>query len=348
MRNSVVSAVLSHYVRLGGRTEKALPTGGLDIDRIADPYGSVPLAPYVAMFERMAAALDDPLLGARIGMEISPADLGPAGLMMARSGSIRAAISRLSRHFHSVQQATHSEMIEADDRLTCAYRLTDPSIWPRRQDAEFTLAANIRLFRLAFRPDWRPLEVHLEHEPVDPQTTRSLRRLFGCRIRYGAPANAVVIRRDEANTTYFAEDADMIEVLERYLAGCEPEQRSRANWSERVAALIADRLGRDPVTIQRVAAALGIAPRSLQRRLAEEGSSLRQLVRQRRQDLADRHLHATRSRLDDLADSLGYADATTVWRAYRSWTGKSPSMARRERIGYEQTAAGTQRDIAPR
>jgi AraC-like DNA-binding protein len=331
VRGSVVAAVIEEFARQGGDPRSVLARHDLTPALLADPYASVSLGRYVAMFEDMAARLADPLLGARLGQAMRAVDLGPAGMLVARSRSVMAALERLTRFVASFQPGTQAGLKDCDGLLVWTYRLSDAAIWPRRQDAEFTLASLVRLIRSAFMPDWRPLMVQFEHAPATPEAGRALERLLGCPVRFEAASNGLVIPTEEARARFRNEDKDLIAVLERFLVTSAPAEAAHVSWSDKVLSLIATYLGQQAVTLERLSADLAVAPRSLQRRLADEGTSLRQLLRRHRQELALQHLQAGAPRLGNLAEALGYADGTTFWRAHRNWTGVPPSMARTRR-----------------
>lgn len=334
LRGSVVTSVLNEYERLGGDSPSLLAHYGLTQRILADPQANVPLAKYVAMYEEMAGRLADPLLGARLGFATRPIDLGPAGMVMARSRSVYAALERLTRFLTSFQPGTHASLTESDGLLLWAYRIRDPEIWPRRQDAEYTMSSLVRLIRSAFMRDWQPLLVQFEHAPASADSARALEHLLGgCPIRFEAASNGLMLPSDEAQRNFRDEDPDLIAVLERYLADLTSADASHASWTDKVMSLVTTYLGQQPVTLTRLAADLAIAPRSLQRYLASEGVSLRQLLRTYRQEIADQHFQAGTLRLGNLAEALGYADGTTFWRAHRNWTGQSPSAMLKGRAG---------------
>jgi AraC-like DNA-binding protein len=77
-----------------------------------------------------------------------------------------------------------------------------------------------------------------------------------------------------------------------------------------------------------VAALVGMAPRSLHRHLATEGTTFRRLVGEVRSALADEML-AHRMTVDEVAERLGYAEAASFIHAFRRWKGTSPHRARR-------------------
>jgi AraC-like DNA-binding protein len=78
-----------------------------------------------------------------------------------------------------------------------------------------------------------------------------------------------------------------------------------------------------------VASALHLSPRTLHRRLEEEGSSFQAIKDALRRDLAINRLAKTQQPLAQIAVDLGFADASAFYRAFVSWTGMAPAHYRR-------------------
>ena len=79
---------------------------------------------------------------------------------------------------------------------------------------------------------------------------------------------------------------------------------------------------------EKVAKLLGMSIRSLQRRLRERDLSYQQLVREARKRSAQRLLSRSARNVVEVASVLGY-DLSAFNRAFRSWTGMSPSDYRK-------------------
>ncbi len=73
-----------------------------------------------------------------------------------------------------------------------------------------------------------------------------------------------------------------------------------------------------------VAAALGLSPATLQRRLAEAGAAFSEIVDATRRDLAGDYLRQPHRPLSDIALSLGYSELSAFSRAHRRWFGVPP------------------------
>ena len=79
-----------------------------------------------------------------------------------------------------------------------------------------------------------------------------------------------------------------------------------------------------------VASALHLSPRTLHRRLEEEGSSFQAIKDALRRDLAINRLAKTQQPLSRIAADLGFADPSAFYRAFVSWTGMAPTHYRRQ------------------
>lgn len=93
-----------------------------------------------------------------------------------------------------------------------------------------------------------------------------------------------------------------------------------------------------PPRLQKVASTLFMSERTLKRRLQEENTTFQQQIDQVRLERAGDLLVSTRLSLAQIADALGYADAANFTRAFKRWTGVSPS---RYRVRAETTEIAT-------
>jgi AraC-like DNA-binding protein len=74
---------------------------------------------------------------------------------------------------------------------------------------------------------------------------------------------------------------------------------------------------------------VGLSARTLHRRLAEAGTSFEKLLDETRRELAAEYVRRTDYSVGEVAYLLGFAETSSFNRAFRRWTGKSPSEFRR-------------------
>lgn len=98
----------------------------------------------------------------------------------------------------------------------------------------------------------------------------------------------------------------------------------------------------DRPTPASIARRLAIGQRTLQRRLCEEGSSFRKIFEREQRDLALALLRDG-SRVIDVAYAVGFGDATSFSKAFRRWTGASPTAYRARAAKREPGRSGPSR-----
>ena len=327
IRASVVAALLEQVAKRTDQSSSLLKRHGFTREMLKDPYAMVPLARYIAFFEDTSALLGDPAVGAKLGAALRPADIGPIGVLFMLSESMAQGFRRLSKYVNAVQSGTSSALYETDGEMVWSYRITDTNIWPRRQDSEYTLATCCRLIRAGFSARWKPLEIHFEHgETAD---LAALQHVFRAPIRFNESGNRIIMDVGESNESHRLEDGDLTLMLERHVGEVISKDAAPSDFKDQVLWLIDTYLGQRRVNLKWLSSQLGLSPRTLQRRLAEDNLTLRALLRRHREAVATLHLTKDRTGLAQLAHKLGYADSTAFWRAYKSWTGETPSNTRR-------------------
>lgn len=157
-----------------------------------------------------------------------------------------------------------------------------------------------------------------------PEIAGQLRTLLRCPLRFDAGATRVEISADIWNAPALRPNSSLYAALEpvaeSMLAG--------AAFSERVRLAATQALRGGDARIEAVARVLGLTPRTLQRRLQDEGLRYQEIVDAARGALAQQMLADPSRGLDDLAEALGYADAGSFSRAFRRWYGCSPAEYR--------------------
>ena len=89
-------------------------------------------------------------------------------------------------------------------------------------------------------------------------------------------------------------------------------------------------LGGQTVTMEAVADALAMTPRTLQRRLQEEGTRFAQLRDQVRHQHACQALRGPGCDMQALAMELGFSDTANFYHAFKRWQGCAPGQYRKQ------------------
>lgn len=106
------------------------------------------------------------------------------------------------------------------------------------------------------------------------------------------------------------------------------ERRNRPSFRREVEAVVEPLLAAGDANIDRVASEMGLSRQTLYRRLKAEGATFERLLDELRHKLALKLLRDQHLPVKQAAWRLGFSDPAAFSRAFKRWTGASPSMAR--------------------
>jgi AraC-like DNA-binding protein len=142
-------------------------------------------------------------------------------------------------------------------------------------------------------------------------------------LRFNAPANALLFARADVTLPLPTAHAELAEIHDR--VACEHLQRlDPAQTCHRARAMIIRHLQDGEPRRPKIATLLGMSERTLQRRLAAEGTSFQRLLDDTRRELAQHYLDQRGVSLADTAYLLGFSEQSSFFRAVRRWFGRSP------------------------
>ena len=177
----------------------------------------------------------------------------------------------------------------------------------------------------------QPLAVEMSRTEAYPPELLS--ELFPYPVRCNASRNGILFSHDDLQRilpqAHFSAHSEGERLCEQLCA-----EISHSLVKAPTARLVQQVLVRNSATLlngRTVAQQLGLAERTLYRRLAQEGHSFQQLNEQIKQRLAERLLSESRLNLNDIAHSLGYAEAASFARAFQRWHGCSPRHWQRQK-----------------
>jgi AraC-like DNA-binding protein len=160
-----------------------------------------------------------------------------------------------------------------------------------------------------------------------PADTGPYQAFFRCPVAFGADANRLLIGVAEADHALPTGNRDVAALHDRVLV----EQLARLDKKDvmaRFRASVLERMTSGDLSEENLARDLHMSRRSLQRRLAEAEATYQSLVDETRRDMALRYLADPDKSATDIAFLLGYSQQSAFTRAFRRWTGNSPSAYR--------------------
>lgn len=301
---------------------------GLSDCLLDDPYEEIPLRSFINLLEHAASLTQANNIGLRFGDSYNFEDLGPIGYAVMHSPTLGAALKYFSQTLCAIQDDSELEFSVTDNIAAFKYRVLDLSIWPRRQDAEFSIALFTKIIRSALGNDWRPSTVHFEHSP--PLFTNDHRRFFRAPVHFNMPTNAFYFPASQLDRPMKPADPKIMQHAFRQLDNRLETHRHSLSFIETVNRATMAALLEGDHRSGSVAAKLGMSGRTFNRRLGERDLTYRDIISFVRAQMARNLLSQRNISITETAYLLGYSDLSAFNRAFKSWTGTNPTSFRSE------------------
>lgn len=318
----------AELVRSRGHDPKAL-FAGVRIDPAAvtarDQF--IPYRQMIQLLENAADKLDCPDFGLRLAQrQYAEGILGPLDIAMRNSATVVDAWRFCADHAYTYSAGAHVTIVDEPerDRTAIRFEILLPRLYRQRQAVEHALLISHLATRMFSGDQAAPREVWFAHEPLEDATDHE--RLFGCRVRFAQPSNALFYASDDFDVPVVGRNDRVLQLATYFIDSQFPSPVSLIRTRVRLA--IEQQLSEGNCTQVEVAAELGMHPRTLQRRLRGEGENFEAIKDEVRRDAAVRYLRQTRLPLKTVAGLLGYSELSVLYRSCQRWFGESPSTVR--------------------
>jgi AraC-like DNA-binding protein len=331
MSAGIGAHIVHAAVALGARPGALEAATGFDPAAAKDPDAQITLEIEEALWNEGARLCGDDALG------LHAAELLVAGIFdvldyaVRSAPTLRASLERLVRYNRLVHDAAEFTLIERGDVVRVEHAFRFAAAVQCRHSAEFTLAAIVVLANQLTGTPVRPGAVDFRHgKPASETALVEHARIFGVAPRFAQRVNALELDRRVLERTLPSADPALSRVIERHaeaLLAARPDPAR--GTADRVRHLLSRALGEGEATLATVADRLHMSERSLQRKLADDGVTFDALLDELRRDLALRYLADPKIAIAEVAYLLGYSEPSPFHRAFKRWTGVTPSEARR-------------------
>jgi AraC-like DNA-binding protein len=280
---------------------------------------------YAALYRVVAAALDDEMLGLW-SRPIRTGTLKYLMLSLLDAPTVLVALNRFVRFWnlllddYRLQMSTRQDLV----RLALVERSPGMQAAPLGHALMMKLVHGIASWLLG-----REVNVHrVEFSFASPRHGDDYAFLFPGPVHCDAGMTGIYLAHQDCAQQFKREKHELWAFLKRAPEDWTFTARHRTSVAARTRAHLEQDMAQ-PATIDQIAQALHTSVRTLNRRLADEGTHFQAVKDGLRRDVAVQRLASSNVGVAVLAAELGFVDATGFCRAFRQWTGNSPSGYRK-------------------
>ena len=317
-------------VRKGGNAEQLAAKAGISLAFIEDQDNRVAMPNYIALMRAAKELTGDPAIALHYGEEVDLAELSITGLIMNASETMADAFVQMNRFGRLAIEVEGVNPGESRFRMTADQR----GVWlvdDRANPNDFPELTEVTFARMCchprrFLPRSMFLEVHVTHP--EPSYRSEYERIFQCPIVFDAEWNAwrgdpeLAGHRIQLHPKYvFGVLSEKAEVLLK-------ELESSKSTRGKVESVLMPILHTGDISMDAVATKMAVSRQTLFRRLKAEDVTFEKVLDELRHRLALHYLSGRKTSVNETAYLVGFSDPAAFSRAFKRWTGKSPSEFR--------------------
>jgi AraC-like DNA-binding protein len=301
-----------------------LPAGFFDQEKIRVSTDAL-----FALYRGIGQASRDPAIGLMLGSEPRIERYDPIAIAAVSARSFRDALQRLARY----KQLVCPEQLRIMERgAECRVQFR----WLLAQEAEPPVLVDV-CFAGVLEMARRGTGERVTPKRLELRRSLGNRKMyeahFECPVNLDARDNTIVFVKADLDRPFLTHNPDLFATIAPQLEAELKQALASRAIGEKVKSILKPLLaGRRP-GIEDVARELGTSPRTLQRRLAEDGVTFQQLMQDARRELARHYLLHSSLELNETAYLLGYEDAHSFFRAFHDWEGSPPGEWRTRHAG---------------
>ncbi|MGH8504556.1 MAG: AraC family transcriptional regulator ligand-binding domain-containing protein [Stenotrophobium sp.] len=311
---------------LGGDAAALLRKARIPPETLRDGDNFVPFRSMLHLLELSAATLDCKdfalRLAARQDMEI----FGPLALAAQNCATVGETVECFSKYFHThnpaLQIVTSQKLVRRTTLISFRILLPRPPLHPQFDERCVALAHSC--LKLVSAGTYRPLRVLLPHSRLS--AVRTYHDFFGCEMRFEQPLAALEIAASDLRKPVHSHNPQLHLIATAFLENLGAKPHSQLNL--RVREAIGPLLPTGRCSHTSVASVFFLHTRTLQRRLAEEGTSFEKIKDEVRRDMAQQYLTTSTIPLSQITALLGYSEQSAMTRSCQRWFRRPPLALR--------------------
>jgi AraC-like DNA-binding protein len=302
---------------------------GLKPERLGDANARYSVAAMQKLWGLAIEASGEDNFAYSAGRQWRPTTFHALGYSWLASATLAEGLKRIARYSRVVSggASVSFQLNGSCGELIILSRHNKFAIHQGAYDA--ALGATMTMLRMLMGESYSPMEIHCFY--ARPATAISFEHDVRCPILYDMPDHKIFFDNADLHRRLASANTELQKINEDLLLE-KLHQLDRACMVTRVTLAIHRELPTGEVNEKDIAASLAVSLRTMQRQLAKQQQSFKQLLDEIRQQLAEQYLANSQLSLNEITYLLGFANQANFTRAFKRWRGMPPSSYRQQRL----------------
>ncbi len=313
---------------LGCDTSNLYARVGIEREPSNDPLDRLSPRDVNTLLKEGVKVTGTPYFGLTVARFAHASTLHALGYSMLASSTLRDCCHRLTRYFRLASGQGELRVREDDQYFYVSSHRLSAEISPEAIDTWH--AFMVRIFKILYGTNFFPVSVKLERPlPIGYETIYE--EAFNSQVSYDADFSEICLPLEIIDKPLIGGNREIAhqfdQLVEGYLSNLE-----ETDIITRTRQIIIEQLPSGTCCRQTVSKELNLSISSLQTKLAQEDTNFQQLLDDIRKSMSLSYIEQKRIAITEIAFLVGFSDTSSFTRAFRKWTGQSPSEYRNKNL----------------
>ena len=306
-------------------SEEILRDSQIRPEQLRDPAARVSARQRLALYRNIFEGCGDPTLFLRAGNAATVCSFGIWGYALMSSSNYLDAV-HIAFKYLKLTGPLLEKTFDVEDGTAIFEGKDQMFLGPLLQPVvDFWFAFSVRISKEITQNAFTPERIELSFP--EPAHRDAYEELFDCPVFFGTSRNRICFGVDNLAIALPRADTLSFQICDELCATMLKEMKLATGPAREVRDLLLRTPSNFP-SLPDVADRLYTTPRTLRRKLAEQGTSYQQILNDVRKSLAIKFLRETRLSLDEIAERVGFSDSRNFRQAFKKWTDTTPSSHR--------------------
>lgn len=304
--------------------EKLLEGTGIDAETLERSDAFIDWPGARRLIANTLALSEHPDIALRTGLRALPAMHGPMGMAAMASATLRDAMLLFARFNNTRTRVFNTRLQEDAETITLRLDFAYPQDYAVRFITESAMASAFACHLVLRGHPIQDGAVHFNY-PAPTYAPLYQQTFNGLEVMFNAPAVALTLPAHYGDEPVPSYDQELLSMA---VQQCEARQQALRRYGLFSDQVLTHLHNHTNATLDTTAASLHLSPRTLIRRLKQEGVRFQELRDQTLARRAAQLLSLPHYTVAAVAEELGYTDVASFRRAFRRWFGTSPNQFR--------------------
>ena len=327
-----VMVLLEGAKRGGVSSEELLAECGIDPAVLQQADAKIDKRIFIQMMLAVMHRTEDEFMGFGAGRVSRPGTFSMMAHAVINCATLEKAVRRGIKFYELFNLAIIGQLLVSDDEAAIRFQ--------SRKEVEFqpyvmeaVVFLTLRFLSWLIGQQIVPKRINLEF-PV--QDEGEFAAQFPCQVHYRQPHSEIILDSRYMNMPLVQNELSLSKFLRSSLEELMDGDIQNASLNAQIRSIISKEFGNNFPDFSVVCEKLAMTPQTLRRRLKDENTSYQEIKDSIRKDASIYYLSKPELTIDEIALLMGFSEASSFHRAFKKWTGKTPSAYRQELLSSHQ------------